>query len=210
MKFVIEFEDPVTECVSSEFAFETTNVEGLSDIVNPGAGGFRPSRIYGLTESHLDRIEGLLGINIERASGIPALRFWGKIDDLPYKVHTNRELALMLKGQKPLSVFVGSHPPDPQYDCIPEHLFAPYVEAGLFSASEHIVAHPHRGKMRFVMYAAKNEEWRIQAFVLLQKTIAHSGWSKGFTRLEGSLLGYEDWENDIFIETFFKEGDAGN
>jgi hypothetical protein len=33
------------------------------------------------------------------------------LDTLLYKVHTSRDLALMLAGTKPLAAFVGLHPP---------------------------------------------------------------------------------------------------
>jgi hypothetical protein len=32
-----------------------------------------------------------------------------------------------------------------------------------------------------------------------------SGWNEGFERLEGALLGYENWENDYHIEHFFRK-----
>lgn len=54
--------------------------------------------------------------------------------------------------------------------------------------------------MRIVMYALPHQEWRINAMILLMDTVAKAGWSEGFERMQGSLLGYEDWENDIFIE----------
>ncbi|MCC6778157.1 MAG: hypothetical protein IT537_16220 [Hyphomicrobiales bacterium] len=53
---------------------------------------------------------------------------------------------------------------------------------------------------RFVLYALKHEEWRIDAFILLQETAARVGWSEGFERMLGSLLGYEEWQNEAFIE----------
>lgn len=203
-KFVIEFVDPITECVSNEFVIETSNVVDLSEIVISGGGDLRPSGVYDLNPENLDQIEALLGIQIERSFGAIQLRSWGFNDDLPYVVHGDKELALMLKGEKPLAVFFERHPSDPGDSFIPEHLFAPYVEAGLFFASEFIIADVRGGENRFVLYAAKGEEWRIPAYILLQKTVIFSGWNAGFTRMEGSLLGYEDWQNDIFIERCFK------
>jgi hypothetical protein len=40
--------------------------------------------------------------------------------------------------------------------------------------------------------------------ILLLDTAAQTGWNEGFTRMEGSLLGYEAWQNDIFIERIYK------
>ena len=39
---------------------------------------------------------------------------------------------------------------------------------------------------------------------LLMDNAAKSGWSEGLERMQGSLLGYEDWQNDIYIEKIFR------
>lgn len=110
----------------------------------------------------------------------------------------------MLKGEKPFSVFHESLSSNSKFDVIPERFFAPYVEAGLFMTTEFIISNAQGGEMRFVLYAAKGEEWRIQAYVLLRRTVILAGWNAGFTRMEGSLLGYTDWQNDIYIERAYK------
>lgn len=46
------------------------------------------------------------------------------------------------------------------------------------------------------MYAKKQEEWRIEAYILLRNTWKKSGWSEALERMEDSLLGYEEWQND--------------
>lgn len=46
----------------------------------------------------------------------------------------------------------------------------------------------------------------MDAYVLLWRTAEKSGWNEGFERMQGSLLGYDDEQNDIFIERFFKMG----
>ena len=53
--------------------------------------------------------------------------------------------------------------------------------------------------MRRVLYALSHEAWRIEAYLLLWATAEKSGWNAGFERMEGSLLGYEDWQDDIHI-----------
>lgn len=204
-KFVIEFVDPNTRCVFDELIIETSKVEELREIVDPGGQDLRLSAIYYLNKQELDQIEVLLGVRIDRVPGEPQLRPWVFVDELPYKVHTNRELALMLKGEKPLAVFHEMLPSNPDYELIPERFFAPYVADGFFSTSEFISLHPSGGEMRFVLYAAKGEEWRIHAYILLDRTVRLAGWNAGFTRMEGSLLGYEDWQNDIYISRTYKK-----
>jgi hypothetical protein len=62
--------------------------------------------------------------------------------------------------------------------------------------------------IRRVLYALPGEEWRIDAYLLLWKTAEKSGWNERFARLEGTLLGYEDWQNDYHIEHFFRKGNG--
>ncbi len=59
-------------------------------------------------------------------------------------------------------------------------------------------------RRRIVMYALPHQEWRINAMALLMDSAAKCGWSEGFERVQGSLLGYEDWQNDIFIEKIYR------
>lgn len=209
-KFVIEFFDFNTGCVCNDYTVETSNLKDLSDIINDGEGEFHPSAKYDLTEHNLDQIEVLLNIKFERAGNMARLRSWRFTDELPYKVHTNKELALMLRNEKPLSVFCERFPSNPDFDLIPERFFAPHVDAGLFSTFQCIIADARGIENRFVFYATKGENWRIYAYILLKRTSILSGWSEGFERMEGSLLGYEDWQNDIYIEKVFKSRDGAN
>ena len=44
---------------------------------------------------------------------------------------------------------------------------------------------------------------------LLVENAAKCGWSEGFERVQGSLLGYEEWQNDIFIEKIYRPTHEG-
>ena len=53
---------------------------------------------------------------------------------------------------------------------------------------------------RTVYYTPKGEEWRIPAWKLILHAAGKSGgWNEYFERLEGMLFGYEDWQNDWWI-----------
>lgn len=52
------------------------------------------------------------------------------------------------------------------------------------------------------------EVWRIEAYLLLWATAEKSGWNAGFERMEGSLLGYEDWQNDVHLARWRRPGSA--
>jgi hypothetical protein len=128
-------------------------------------------------------------------------------DPLPYDLHTNRELELMLERGKPLAHFYHDHPCGPDEVVIPEIAFAPYVQEGRFVKREWIEplrepppkGHPQITGTR-LFYAQRAEAWRIDAYITMQQVAAKFGWSEGFERLQGSLLGYDDWQTDIHLE----------
>jgi hypothetical protein len=116
--------------------------------------------------------------------------------DQTYEIHTNRELEFMLRRGKPLAHFVDDHPAEPNEDIIPEGAFEPYVQSGKFVKRDYA----ELGRLRHLFYALPAEEWRIDAFIAMLSVAAKTGWSEGFERLEGKLLGYEDWQTDIHLE----------
>jgi hypothetical protein len=60
--------------------------------------------------------------------------------------------------------------------------------------------------LRTVYYTPKGEEWRIPATKLIWRAAEAAGWNEHFERLEGMLFGYEDWQNDWWIEEGLKRG----
>jgi hypothetical protein len=123
----------------------------------------------------------------------------------PYVIHTNRELELMLQGTKPLAAF--SEVLELSYDewIIPEKAFAPHVARGAIVKREHIFAGPLDRKSRSVLYALPNEEWRIDAYLLMWEVAQKSGWNESMERMEGRLLGYEEWQCDFHIQNRFSK-----
>jgi len=43
--------------------------------------------------------------------------------------------------------------------------------------------------VRHLFYARTGEGWRIDAYIMMMAAAAKAGWSEGFERLQGSLLG---------------------
>jgi hypothetical protein len=126
--------------------------------------------------------------------------------NLPYELHTNRELELMLAGTKPVAYFYDVSPAEPSEEIIPEQAFAPFVMSGTFIRREWLQPLPGppppsapeiRGT-RYVFFALPAEEWRIDELIAL-KNDASARWSEAKERREGSLLGYEEWQNDAWI-----------
>ncbi len=73
--------------------------------------------------------------------------------------------------------------------------FEPYVQSGKFVKRDY-------GRLWHVFYALPAEERRIDAFIAMLSVAAKTVWSEGFERLEGKLLGYEEWQTDIHLECF--------
>jgi hypothetical protein len=126
--------------------------------------------------------------------------------DLPYLNHTNRELALMRAGKKPLSVFSGLEISELERS-IYSRLFDPLVEDGTFvrqeyqfSRSGRLVEGSRFEKNFTLLYALREETWRIPAYRMLRDSAARAGnWSNDYERLFGTLLGYSDEENDAWL-----------
>lgn len=200
MQFVVEIYDPVTECIAAEVLIEGNEIQELLGVL--GWTDFDANASHDLDEKDIRRINEHFGQQIDPKAILVRLRQKVFLDELLYQLHTNRELALMLAGEKPLSVFAGAHPPYSEVEEIPERLFDPYVSAGRFVKAEYIEpVQPGAAQMiRRVFYALPGEAWRTKAYSLLLATAKKSGWSEGFERMEGSLLGYTDQQNDAYIE----------
>jgi hypothetical protein len=203
MKLVLETIDDLTGCVGREIAFDVEDLGQLSSIILEDAKSIRPGWNLQLDLEQLKSLKTSFGINSLPDADRANLRTWMKIDELPYKVHANRELILMLMGKKPLAVFSEVVPEDIGLDLIPERYFAKYVDCGRFIKREAFLCLEER-TIRTVFYAFPEESWRIDAYLLMKKLVGKVGWSEGFERMEGSLLGYDDWQNDAYIENFFK------
>jgi hypothetical protein len=211
-RFVLEAIDDTTECIDSEATFVVDDTAEFCRIVGISAGEFDSGAAYDLQAHQVVRLKSRFKIPFEPESRVVRLRHWRPHDELPYKIHTGRELALMLAGTKPLAYFTGQYPPAPAVEEIPERLFDPFVEKGRFVKREYVMLACFGGpalqkaglRTRIVMYALSHQEWRINAMTLLMDSASKSGWNEGFERAQGSLLGYEAWQNDIFIEKIYR------
>ena len=127
------------------------------------------------------------------------------VDDrfnLPYRVHTNFELGMMLRAQKPLACFSDwEGPPHPVVQRY-FRMFDRHVAAGRFVRRDH--ATPGNDKANvpgswMVLFALPEETWRIDAMIELNKDLTSGGWTAEHERRQGTLLGYEEWQNDIWL-----------
>ncbi|WP_089164084.1 hypothetical protein [Caballeronia sordidicola] len=130
------------------------------------------------------------------------------VDQLPYRVHTNSELIMMVKGIKPLAVFEESYPLNSAKESSIESKFDQIIADRRFVKREMTQLatyhdperkHMRTRPIRIVLYSLASEEWRIDAYILLKMTALKSGYGELYERMEGSLLGYTEWQNDAFI-----------
>jgi hypothetical protein len=207
--FVLEATDPATASVALDAIFEVVDVPELAaalDLEPAELEALGKGAYFELGPADVVRIRRHYGMRFDPGELAVSIRAWHPTDALPYKVHTNRELLLMLAGTKPMAAFVDDRPGEPQYEVVPERQFDPYVRSGRFVKREQIDA-SGRGEgrpCRHVLYATPQEAWRMEAYLLMWRTFEKSGWSEGFERMQGSLLGYEDWQNDVYIEMIYR------
>lgn len=115
----------------------------------------------------------------------------------PYLFHSGYELPLLLEGRKKLAFF------DSNIDSRLKERFDRYVAAGALYAEDDLCALQDSDGHCFdnIYYTVRGEEWRIPAIKLIRKASDKAGgWNEVFERLEGTLMGYEDWQNDWWLE----------
>ena len=149
-KFVVEVYDSSTECIATEVSFEVSNLAEFA--AELGLTNVEPHATYDLDDEDIKRINKSFGLNIDINTGPAKLRARPEIDDFPYRIHSNRELALMLDGKKPLAVFCGMYPPSPDIKEIPERLFDPHVALGRFVKRERVEFLNEKQPRRYVEF----------------------------------------------------------
>lgn len=195
-RFVVESIDELTASIERDWAFDA-RAEELFDFLGIDRREFE---LYGelfLTPSQVSQLAKRESLEIPSNAQAILLRPRHPLDDLPYKVHTNRELLLMLNGSKPLSAF--SCDVNNDFESIPEEQFAPHVESGRILKQEHILRTEGRS-VRHVLYALPDQEWRFAAYLELMQKLILGEWSEQCERNQGELLGYADWQNDAYLE----------
>lgn len=121
---------------------------------------------------------------------------------LPYKLHTNRELGLMLAGTKPLAMFVDGEGRFPEVLLRYFRLFDRHVASGCLIRRDHFSRWSPAYVSHRVLFALPSEAWRIDAMIELKES---PDWTPDHERREGELLGYEDWMNDHWLGLAYPE-----
>jgi hypothetical protein len=163
--FVRKAIDSMTSSIAQEARFEIKDGAALCALLDKPLTEFEAHAVFDLEPADVATLVDHFGLEFEARGMRVELRPWHPNDDLPYPVHTGRELALMLRGIKPLAVFSDEHPSLHGLYVIPEREFEPHVNAGRIIKREEIVppdrdAPVVRGQptgMRKVLYALPGE-----------------------------------------------------
>ncbi|NJM43236.1 MAG: hypothetical protein HC858_03220 [Brachymonas sp.] len=202
LRLIVELIDVETSCVLDELCFDGVEANTLLNSLNITTDKLATGIGYDISKGELALIREIFSINkITEKVASGYLRHRYEEDDLPYKSHTNRELLLMLRNEKPMSVFSGTYPWQSQVLIQMCEKFEPYVKQGRFVMREHleINAQDERLSVKRIFFALPIEAWRIDAYMLMWKTAKISGWNDTLELIEGSLLGYTDEQNQIHL-----------
>jgi hypothetical protein len=219
--FIIEAFDLERWCPVLQAMFPVDDLKALRAILAGAVDGDPDlEKTYFLDDEELAAIATTFNVSFDAAQldckdleiNLSRWRLPGRTPYLPYLSHTGYELPLLLEGRKKLARMSDAYPPM-TFDG--EERFDHWVAKGVLHREE--VNEPFDGPVRTsygrtclghrtVYYTPKGEEWRVPAIKLIKDAADKSGgWNEYFERLEGMLFGYEDWQNDWWIN----EGIAG-
>jgi hypothetical protein len=118
---------------------------------------------------------------------------------LPYRVHGGRELDLMMKGLKPLSVFTYVERSS-SLERFLFRYFEPLVERRkLVSRKVPEEGGGSGATTSTIMYALPNEAWRVEAYALMALAARDCKWNDALERIQGLLLGYTREQNNSWM-----------
>jgi len=200
---VLRLYDHATRSLAHELAFEPENLVEVLTRLDLALDDLQPQALFDLEPDEVAWLNAQCGLAIAVETFHVQLGRGFLDGDLPYRLHSGRELRMMLAGVKPLALFSDVLDDDPSPWCFPEDVFAPHVRDGTLVMREFIelgnAPPPYKG-IRVLLYALAVEAWRIDAFILLHHVGRQEGWNDALTRMEGALLGYAAWQNDVHLE----------
>jgi hypothetical protein len=209
LRFVIEILDSSTLCILQDTVICEHDVKDFLQIFGYSELSEVLDFSIGVESHQLNSIRNRFAPGLEGVGGDEVLiRPFHWLDELPYKVHTGRELNLMLQGRKPLACFRVYTAEGTDDEAFAEKLFDKYAKEGVLIKHQYYSINPDRpdiDSMRTVLYALTKESWRINAFILMDELENKVKWNDTLERMEGMLLGYTDWENDAYFAVLDKD-----
>lgn len=214
-EFVFQGFDPITGTVSVEWLVKIADVDALREVLALDSDDDPDTKCFYqyLSDDERRRIGRLcVPPTVPEAvyTGIVRHDRWRA--NIPYMVHTNFELPLMLEGRKPFAILSDCYPSEWFDEALAP--FEPFVESGQLirriidmPLPELKQRRPELDGLRKVYFALPGEEWRIDEYIASIENRTRD-WDDELERLQGSLFGYEDWQNDWWIERIAR-GRAG-
>lgn len=190
--FSLEVYDPEFDASIYEFYLEDISREHLPFLVVSAIDELKEDEWIEIDREYLISYPELNTI-LNAWTNLP-LRVVCEISTVPYRVHTGREIDLMRKRLKPLAAFSDIPEDSNDADFLTKY-FDPMIASGELIYSE--IIEPEVRPIR--LYALPEEEWRIKAYSLMKSTARRTNWNDSLERIEGSLLGYSDEQNDQHI-----------
>jgi hypothetical protein len=215
--FILEAFDRDQWCPVAQTLLHVADIGSLRSVL--GVTGDKDPELrctYYLDDEDLAALAARFGIELDHsllktANLVITLSRWHHIYEVPYLTHTGYELPLLLEGRKKLARMLDHYPP---MTFSGEDRFDHWVAEGLLHREE--VIEPFDSPsgeylgLRTVYYTPKGEEWRIPASKLIWDASRKAGgWNEHFERLEGMLYGYEDWQNDWWIDQWLQRRGFG-
>ncbi len=211
-RFILQAFDPEYGHPAFETMFIVERPEELRTLLGAAADEDPDLEMfYTLEPADVAAINRHFGLSFDPEGRKTSLYNWTGSSEIPYLVHTGYELVLMLDGRKKFARMSTEYPARHKGE---DH-FDRYVAQGVLhkEVEGEKIAEPVRLKdgrllegFRTAYYTLIGEEWRIPAWKLILNASRKSSWSEDFERLEGMLFGYEDWQNDWWIEDLRKRG----
>ena len=224
-QFLIEAFDRERWCPVLQAMFPVDDPETLRAIL-AGIADDDPEleKTYFLDDEELAAIVATFNVSFDAAQldckdleiNLFRWRLSGRTPYLPYLTHTRYELPLLLEGRKKLARMSDAYPP---MTFEGEDRFEHWVTKGVLHREE--VNEPfdkpvQTPTVRPVLDTgpsttrrrAKNGASR-RCKLISDASDKSDGWNEYFERLEGMLFGYEDWQNDWWINEGITGGGFG-
>ncbi|MBX2855173.1 MAG: hypothetical protein KTR21_09305 [Rhodobacteraceae bacterium] len=151
---------------------------------------------YEISKSEVNILKKEFNITEMDESSIAYIRPLCEHDRLSYKVHTGRELWLMIEGEKPMAYFSRHESEDFSQFC--QQPFFEYVSAQKIHYDTFTIA-MEKGNLVYDVFYKSGEAWRVKTLEILKNILFNGVWSSEMLYIEGTLAGYSEDENMEFL-----------
>jgi hypothetical protein len=196
----VDFYDEATGFVLHEVYLENVEANKLPGFIRDKIEHLEPNQSEPLDRARLMEHPEFMAV-VGEWDKLP-IRLRHESCVLPYRVHGGRELDLMLKRLKPLSVFSHVETASSLAGFLSRY-FEPLVEGGELVAAR---LDDEESAAPTLMFALPDEAWRFEAYRLMAATARATNWNDALERIEGSLLGYTPEQNDCWISYRERKG----